>query len=107
MASALISGIIASSLIPANNIMVSDPSITTSQEKFSSMGVVSTTSNLEVSEFADVIVIAVKPDVVKLILIDINSAVNITSKSFISIAALLQECRLIKLNRIFQVLKVS
>lgn len=64
--------------------------VTFCREKLGETGVKTTQNNLEVIQFADVIIIATKPDVVGPCLLDLVSALDpneFTSKSFISIAA--------------------
>lgn len=64
MAFAIISGLLSSSSIPATQIHVSDP-FEGSRNKLADLGVRTTTSNLEAVKGADVVVLAVKPQVAR------------------------------------------
>mmetsp|Transcript_18324 Transcript_18324/g.19092 ORF Transcript_18324/g.19092 Transcript_18324/m.19092 type:complete len:285 (+) Transcript_18324:11-865(+) len=89
MASALINGILKSGLLTSDRIIVSDPS-NSSREKLAEKGVRTTENNVEVVRFADVIIIATKPDVVKPCLLNLQEYLSLdefNEKSFISIAA--------------------
>lgn len=83
MASAILNGIVKSGFMSAADITVSD----FSAEKLSAfkrLGVNITSDNMEAAESADVVLFAVKPDVLRKILPDFSAFEN---KLFISIAA--------------------
>lgn len=83
MASAIMGGIIKSGFASASDITVSDMS-TEKLTDFSSLGVNTTCDNMVAAENADVIIFAVKPDVLRKILPDFSA---FKKKLFISIAA--------------------
>lgn len=64
MAFAIISGLISSSSLPASQIRVSDPS-EPGRAKLANLGVHTGTSNVEAAKGADVVVLAVKPQVAR------------------------------------------
>ncbi len=83
MASAILKGIIKSGFSSASDITVSDMSAEKLAD-FSSLGVNTTSNNVSAAENADVIIFAVKPDVLRKILPDFSV---FEDKLFISIAA--------------------
>jgi pyrroline-5-carboxylate reductase len=86
MATALAKGFIRAGLVTAGQVIASDPSETARAAFAAETGAKTTTSNPEVVKFADVIVLAVKPDQVPGVLADIRE--HFTEKHLlISIAA--------------------
>lgn len=86
MATAIINGIVDSSFVSAQDIIVSD----SSEEKlfvFEQKGVKTLSDNIEAANIADVIIFSVKPDVLRKILSSFSGLKNIENKLFISIAA--------------------
>lgn len=84
MAMAILDGVINKEIFPPSNIIVSNPHI----EKLAhpqSLGVRVTTDNSEVARIADMIVLAVKPQMFDLVLSEIKK--DISGKCLISIAA--------------------
>lgn len=89
MASALIAGILKAELVPPSSIIVAEPFQASRERLATQYGVLTTTDNIEVCRFADFILICVKPDVVRLVLVQLNSEIvdDLPQKCFISIAA--------------------
>ena len=86
MATALARGFIRAGLATAKQVMASDPSEAARASFAKEAGAKTTTSNLAVVQFADVLVLAVKPDQVSGVLADIRD--HFTAKHLlISIAA--------------------
>jgi pyrroline-5-carboxylate reductase len=86
MATALAKGFIRAGLVTAGQVIASDPSEAARSAFASATGAKTTTSNPEVVKFADVVVLAVKPDQVPGVLADIRD--HFTEKRLlISIAA--------------------
>ena len=86
MATAIINGIVDSSFVSAQDIIVSD----SSKEKlcsFEKKGIKTVSDNISAASSADVIVFSVKPDVLRKILPSFSGLENIENKLFISIAA--------------------
>lgn len=86
MATAILNGIVDSSFIAAEDIIVSD----NTKEKlsvFEEKGITTVTDNLYAANLADVIVFAVKPNILRQILPSFANLENIKNKLFISIAA--------------------
>ena len=83
MASAILNGIIKSGFLSASDITVSDMSAEKLAD-FSSLGVNTTSDNIVAAENSDVIIFAVKPDILRKILPDFSI---FKDKLFISIAA--------------------
>lgn len=86
MATAILNGIVDSSFIAAEDIIVSD----NTKEKlclFEKKGVKTLSDNTLAASLADVIIFAVKPDVLRKILPTFSEIENIENKLFISIAA--------------------
>lgn len=86
MAEALLKGLIASGRYKKNQIIVSDIDPKRLQVISSTYGVNSTTNNKEILKQADMIILAVKPDVIEGVLNEIKGLLN-SSKILISIAA--------------------
>lgn len=86
MATAILNGIVDSSFLSAQDIIVSD----SSEEKlsvFEEKGIKTLYDNVMAASLADVIVFSVKPDVLRKILPSFSALENIENKLFISIAA--------------------
>ena len=86
MGEALISGLIGSGSAPAENIICSDVREETLESIKETYGVETTTSNLEVADSADIIVYAVKPQIMAPVLRETSETLDM-SKLIISIAA--------------------
>lgn len=84
MASALANGFLASKTVLPQNLCISDKSAQ-SLEKWNSSGVKTTSDNVEVCNFADVIIYAVKPNILPVVLEETKAAV--AGKLVVSIAA--------------------
>ena len=76
MATALAKGLVHAKLVHANRIIASDPLDAARSAFAKEAGVRTTASNLEVAQFAHVLVLAVKPDQVAGVLKEIRSAVT-------------------------------
>ena len=86
MASALMGGLVKARAVPSSSsIAVSEP-YTPMREKHLKNGFAATTSNAEVVQRSDTIVLAVKPDVIPAVLRECAAAVG-TAKLVVSIAA--------------------
>jgi pyrroline-5-carboxylate reductase len=86
MAEALVRGLLDASVYKASHIQVSDPDATRREYFRAAFGVAGTALNQDVAQWADILVLAVKPQVMKNTLSDIRGSV--TSKQLIiSIAA--------------------
>ena len=86
MATALAKGFVQAGLVPARQVIASDPSATARATFAKEVGARTSASNTEVAEFAVVLVLAVKPDQVGVVLAGIRD--HITSEHcLISIAA--------------------
>ena len=86
MAAALARGFVRAGLLTARQVIASDPSEAARAAFAKEVGAKTTASNPEVAKFADVIVLAVKPDQVSTVLADIRD--HFTAKHcLISIAA--------------------
>lgn len=86
MAQSLIGGLIADG-VPAALLGVSEPDEAKRQDLAQRFGISSYTSNLEAASNADVLVLAVKPQLMSTVISDIRSAVSGSSPLLISIAA--------------------
>jgi pyrroline-5-carboxylate reductase len=89
MASALIGGLTRTGLFSCDRIIASDPQ-SHSKERLTQMGVMHTDDNTKVVEDSNIIIIAVKPNVLVSVLNDITKRMDpdiLKTKSFISIAA--------------------
>ena len=86
MASSLIGGLIKKGLNPSN-IYISDPSPTQCQRLVDTYAVKACVDNNEACLNADVLLLAVKPQVMEMVLLDIREAVNSRQPLLISIAA--------------------
>jgi pyrroline-5-carboxylate reductase len=82
-------GVLKAGLLTPEKVIASDPA-GSSREKLAAQGVGSTTNNVDVVRSSDVVIIAVKPDVVSVIVKEIAASMpadELRSKCFISIAA--------------------
>jgi len=86
MASAMISGLIAKGQAPTN-ITVSDPSTEKAENLTANLGVLTTTNTAEAVQRADIIILAVKPQVINVVATEISVHCHTEGKVFISIAA--------------------
>lgn len=75
MATAIISGLISSGVLPSQ-IIVSDKNNDTLNKLASDFSVITTASNIEVSEKSEYLFICVKPNIVKLVADEIKNAIN-------------------------------
>ncbi|MEW6998331.1 pyrroline-5-carboxylate reductase [Colwelliaceae bacterium BS250] len=86
MSKAIILGLINQGF-EAKNIMVSNPSAGKREALASEYGVLQTADNIEAANFSDNIVLSVKPHLIKDVCQQITSAIDISNKCFISLAA--------------------
>ncbi len=88
MATAIITGLLEAGFKP-NNILACAPSSSTRETKQQQFAINTSQNNLDAIEFADVIVIAVKPNLVEGVAKELDSAIKLqtTNKIIISVAA--------------------
>lgn len=86
MAEALVSGIITAKVLPADKITVSDADMSRVKHMTGKYHVHGTQSNHKVAESCDIIIVAVKPDMVGKVLFEIKESIDNT-KVIVSIAA--------------------
>ncbi len=86
MARAIIIGLVNSG-VAAKNIIVANPSSEKRVQLASEFGVQQTSSNSEAANFADIIVLCVKPHFICDVCQQLTSAIDIANKLFISVAA--------------------
>lgn len=86
MAEALIKGLIASGAVKKGDITVSEPVEKRRAHLKSAYGVVTTGDNKQAASKSDLIVLSVKPNTVKKVLLEIKTQIN-TKKILVSIAA--------------------
>jgi len=86
MASAMIGGLIAKGQTPTS-IIVSDPSIQTTTRLNTDFGVLTTNNSAEAVQKSAIVILAVKPQVIDLVIKDIADHCDNQGKLFISIAA--------------------
>ncbi|MBU2871991.1 pyrroline-5-carboxylate reductase [Colwellia sp. E2M01] len=86
MARAIIIGLVNSGVAP-KDIMVANPSEGKRLQLEQEFGVQQTNDNLKASEFANVVVLCVKPHFIEDVCAQITQAIDITGKLFISVAA--------------------
>ena len=76
MATAMMGGIINANLVPANQIVCSDPSENKLIKIKDSYGVTVTTNNSEVARKSDILVLSVKPQFYPEVIMEIKDSVN-------------------------------
>ena len=86
MASALISGLVNAQKNP-NSIMASSPEDNHLESLSSELGILTTKNNAEIAESCEIILLAVKPHIIKEVLKDISSYIKPNKHLIISIAA--------------------
>ena len=86
MARAIIIGLVNSGITP-QDIMVANPSEAKRLKLAEEFGVQQTDNNIKASEFADVIVLCVKPHFITEVCQQISQAIDISAKLFVSVAA--------------------
>lgn len=86
MATALIQGLLARGL-PCANIWASDPDEAKLERLSSELGINATTKNEEAVEHADIVILAVKPQLIKAVLAPLQQTLNSWPVLIISIAA--------------------
>ncbi|MCF2948372.1 pyrroline-5-carboxylate reductase [Paraglaciecola aquimarina] len=86
MSKSIISGLIANGY-PADLIMASNPSTGKLDVLQQNFAIQTTQDNNQATEFADVIVLAVKPQLMQQVCADLAKHVDLTNKLFVSIAA--------------------
>ncbi|WP_286235317.1 pyrroline-5-carboxylate reductase [Thalassotalea sediminis] len=86
MNSAIITGLISNGFTPSD-VMVSNPSPEKREKLASNYNILHTNDNIEAANFADIIVLGVKPYFIADVCKQISSAVNVADKCFISVAA--------------------
>ncbi len=86
MARAIITGLVNSGITP-QDIIVSNPSEEKRLKLAEEFGVQQTDNNIKASEFADVIVLCVKPHFITDVCQQISQATDISAKLFVSVAA--------------------
>ena len=86
MNAAIISGLVNSG-VDAKSIIVSNPSPEKRTALAEQLGILHTASNIEAANFADTIVLGVKPHFIADVCQEISSAVDVNNKCFLSVAA--------------------
>jgi len=86
MARAIIVGLVNSG-VKAKNIMVANPSPEKREALANEFGIQQTRNNIEAATFADIIVLSVKPHFICDVCQQLSSALDISNKLFISVAA--------------------
>ncbi|MGJ8692148.1 MAG: pyrroline-5-carboxylate reductase [Thalassotalea sp.] len=86
MNTAIISGLINSG-IDAKNIIVSNPSPEKREALAKQLGILHTANNIEAADFADTIVLGVKPHFIADVCQQISQAIDVSRKCFLSVAA--------------------
>jgi len=86
MARAITIGLVNSGITP-QNIIVANPSEAKRLKLAEEFGVQQTDDNIKASEFADVIVLCVKPHFITDVCLQISQALDISGKLFVSVAA--------------------
>lgn len=87
MAQAMIGGMLNSGKIQAEDIFVSNPIMEQLESVKSAYGVATTTDNHEVASMADVLIFAVKPNVIGMVLEEIKDSIHPEKTVLVSIAA--------------------
>lgn len=85
MGSAILSGIIKSNLYKKNEILISDKNENSLKKIKEQFDIDTTTDNLEIAKNSELILFAVKPNIIKKVLNEIKNAVN-KNQIFVSIA---------------------
>ncbi|WP_206485469.1 pyrroline-5-carboxylate reductase [Thalassotalea sp. G2M2-11] len=86
MNSAIITGLVNTGYAPSN-IMVSNPSPEKRKNLAQQLNILETDDNLAAAEFADIIVLGVKPYLIAQVCQQISQTMDISNKCFISVAA--------------------
>ncbi|MFD1622223.1 pyrroline-5-carboxylate reductase [Thalassotalea marina] len=86
MNSAIITGLVSNGFTPSD-VMVSNPSPEKREKLADNYNVLHTASNIEAANFADTIVLGVKPYLIADVLKEISDQVDVENKCFISVAA--------------------
>ena len=86
MNSAIISGLIKGGFTP-ENVMVSNPSAEKRLTLQNELGIQQSQSNIDAANFADVVVLGVKPYLISEVCQQLAQSIDITGKCFISVAA--------------------
>jgi len=86
MARAIIIGLVNSG-VAAKNIIVANPSPEKRMMLATEFGVQQTNDNIEAAQFADIVVLCVKPHFICDVCQQLSSAIDITKKLFVSVAA--------------------
>lgn len=86
MARAIIIGLVNSG-VAAKNIIVANPSPEKRVQLATEFGVQQTSDNIEAANFADIIVLSVKPHFICDVCQQLTNAINVSNKLFISVAA--------------------
>ncbi|TPH16738.1 pyrroline-5-carboxylate reductase [Litorilituus lipolyticus] len=73
--------------VPAKNIIVANPSPEKRLALAKEFGIEQTANNIDAVEFADIIVLSVKPHFIEQVCQDISEKINIKNKLFLSVAA--------------------
>jgi len=87
MATALFEGMLKKGVAIASKVIASDPSAACLEKHSKSLGIRTTQRNTEVATFADVIFVAVKPNVVPAVLRDISPAIDVKRHLVVSVCA--------------------
>jgi len=86
MNSAIIGGLIKNGVNP-QHIMVTNPSPAKREALAAQYNILHTSDNLEATNFADIIILGVKPHLIVDVCKNITSSIDITNKCFVSVAA--------------------
>jgi pyrroline-5-carboxylate reductase len=86
MNSAIIRGLVNQGHVPTD-LMVSNPSSAKRLSLHQQLGIAHTASNIDAAEFADHIVLGVKPHLITAVCAEISQHLDISNKCFISVAA--------------------
>ncbi len=86
MARAIIIGLVNAG-VPANNIIVANPSAEKRVQLANEFGVKHTENNIEAGDFADIVVLSVKPHLICSVCQQLSQGIDISNKLFVSVAA--------------------
>lgn len=86
MARAIAVGL-ANSGVAGSNIIIANPSLERRQVLAADVGGQHTESNLEAAEFADIVVLSVKPHLIQSVCQELAQGIDVSNKLFISVAA--------------------